>query len=212
MPSLRREQSPVGDGPHARRERLHLAATRDDEAEPPGVARDASHGEGAEHLGERAGVGAVRLMTGLDLDREDAVRGVQDEVDLAAGVSAEEVKRRGLRLSGEPAEQLVEDARLEQGTVGHARLLGEDAGQRGVGPVELGALDEARGDGWNRRAQEGDLVRDLEEAQMALTVLARPREDRDGGPSPEGGYETPRREGHRLNSCSGAARCRGEVA
>jgi len=78
-------EPPVGDRPHARRERLHLAAARDDQPHPPGVARDAAQGEGAQHLGQRARVGAVGARARPGLDGDDAVGGVEDEVHLAAG-------------------------------------------------------------------------------------------------------------------------------
>jgi hypothetical protein len=51
----RPEQAPVGDGPDAGGARLYFAATGDDEAESRGVALEATHGERAQYLGERAG-------------------------------------------------------------------------------------------------------------------------------------------------------------
>lgn len=65
----------------------------------PGVAGDAAAGEGGEHLREGAGVEAVGLMAGLGLEGEHAVGGVQDEVDLASAVRAEEVGRWRLTSS-----------------------------------------------------------------------------------------------------------------
>lgn len=52
--SPRPEEPPVGDGPHARGQRLHLAAARDDEAEEPGIARDAPGREGAADVDQRS--------------------------------------------------------------------------------------------------------------------------------------------------------------
>ena len=44
------EQAPVGDSPDAGGERLDLAAVGDDEAEAPGVAGDAAHGQRVGHF------------------------------------------------------------------------------------------------------------------------------------------------------------------
>lgn len=57
-------------------------------------------------------------MAGFGLEGEHAVGGVEDEVDLAAGVGAEEVDRGRLGLPGGPAEQFVEDGGLEEDAVG----------------------------------------------------------------------------------------------
>ncbi len=101
---------------------------------------------------------------GLDLaaagDDEAEAPGVAG--DAAPGVGAiEEVEGRRLRLPRGPAEHLVEDGRLEEGAVGRGLLIAEEAGERGVRPVELGALDQPGGDGRQERAQEDDLVRSL---------------------------------------------------
>jgi hypothetical protein len=71
----------------------------------------------------------VRALGGLDLDREQAVGGVEDEIDFAPGVRAEEVKGRGLRLSGRPAEQLVEDGGFKERADARAGLVAQEAGQ-----------------------------------------------------------------------------------
>jgi hypothetical protein len=61
-----------------------------DEAEAPGVAFEAAHGQRAGHVGQRAGVGAN--AAGLDLDRRRADRGASDEVSIVPGMGGEDVK------------------------------------------------------------------------------------------------------------------------
>jgi hypothetical protein len=71
----------------------------------------------------------VRALGRLGLDGEQTVGRVEDEIHLAPAVSAEEVEGRGLRLPGRPAEHLVEDGRLEEGTVARAVVAGQQPGE-----------------------------------------------------------------------------------
>lgn len=87
----RPEQPPVGNRPHARRERFDLTPARDDQAEPPCIPREAPNVDGARDLRERARADAAGATSRLDLDREEAVAGVGDDIDFAARVGAEEV-------------------------------------------------------------------------------------------------------------------------
>lgn len=142
----RTEQPPVRYRPHARRRRLHFAAARDDETEPPRRPRETSDREGGEDLGERSRIGAMSGTRGLDCDRQETVAGVDEGTDLAAGVGPEEVKRRQFRLPRRPAEQLVEDGGLDVAPVQPLAWSTSWRASAKSGPVER-RLDEPFGDG-----------------------------------------------------------------
>lgn len=96
----RPEEAPGGHGPDARGERFDLAAAGDDEAEAPGVAGDAAHGQRAEDVGQRSGVGAVGVLAGLeDADGElSDGEAAPEQVDQAARVKRPEVFQRGCKI------------------------------------------------------------------------------------------------------------------
>lgn len=71
------EQALIGSRSHVRGERLHLSPVRDHETEAPGTARGATHGEGAQHLRQRARVRAAGWAQGLGLECRDAVQGME---------------------------------------------------------------------------------------------------------------------------------------
>jgi hypothetical protein len=102
------------------------------------------------------GVGAAASLAGLDLDGQEAIRGVKDQIDLAPRVSAEEVKGR-FRPPRRPVEYLVEGV----------PLAGQEARECRVRPVQLGP-HEPGDDGRQERAQEGHLVRDFQGADVPL--------------------------------------------
>lgn len=70
-------------------------------------------------------------------------------------------------LPGAPAEQLRQDSRLEARPVPVAAIH-QDTGQLRVGPVQLRTLHQTRRDRRQQRAQQEDLVADLEKADTAL--------------------------------------------